>query len=62
MVPEMGLEPPVESIHAFIERELARLDDVQVQAPSMAAMEKLNGIFRAAIHADARRIAVANGR
>lgn len=47
--PEMGLAPPVESIHAFIEQELERLESVQVQTSPLAAMDNLNEVFRAVI-------------
>jgi predicted nucleotidyltransferase len=49
VAPEMGLEPPVASIHAFIEQELERLERAQVEASSTAAMESLNEVFRAAV-------------
>lgn len=47
--PEMGLAPPVESIHAFIEQELDRLETVQVQTIPLAAMDSLNEVFRAVV-------------
>lgn len=47
--PEMGLVPPVKSIHAFIEQELERLESVQVQTSPLAAMDNLNEVFRAVI-------------
>jgi len=47
--PEMGLAPPVESIHAFIEQELDRLETVQAQNSPLAAMDSLNEVFRAAV-------------
>lgn len=47
--PEMGLEPPVRSIHAFIEQELSRLENVQGQASSLSAMSILNEVFRAVV-------------
>lgn len=47
--PEMGREPPVESIHAFIEQELDRIESVQVQTSPTTAMDSLNEVFRAAI-------------
>lgn len=47
--PEMGLEPPVKSIHAFIEQELERLETVQSQASSHSAMSILNEVFRAVV-------------
>ncbi len=45
--PEMGLEPPVASIHAFIERELEQLEEVQVESTAITAMDSLNELFRA---------------
>ena len=47
--PEMGLEPPVASIHAFIEHELARLENIQVQASPTNGMASLNEVFRAVV-------------
>lgn len=47
--PEMGLAPPVNSIHAFVEQELDRLETVQVQASPIAVMDSLNEVFRAVI-------------
>lgn len=47
--PEMGLEPSVQTIHAFIEHELERLENVQMKESSTAAMDSLNEVFRAAI-------------
>lgn len=47
--PEMGLEPPVESIHAFIEQELERLESVQAQTTSGVEMNLLNEVFRAVV-------------
>ncbi|HUP07279.1 MAG TPA: nucleotidyltransferase domain-containing protein [Caldimonas sp.] len=47
--PETGLEPPVGSIHAFIERELERLDGVSMTASRSAATESLDEVFRSAI-------------
>jgi len=47
--PEMGLAPPVESIHVFIEQELDRLETVQAQKSPLAAMESLNEVFRAVV-------------
>jgi predicted nucleotidyltransferase len=45
--PEMGLEPPVASIHAFIERELARLDAIVPAMPEKRhAFPVLNALFR----------------
>lgn len=49
VAPEMGLEPPVASIHAFIESELERLESVQVESAPTAAMDSLNEVFRAAV-------------
>jgi uncharacterized protein len=45
----MGLEPPVASIHAFVERELERIERVQAEGASTAAMDQLNEVFRAAV-------------
>jgi uncharacterized protein len=48
--PEMGTEPPMPSIDAFIERELARLDKLTLDLPSSGrSMQKLNEVFRAAL-------------
>jgi uncharacterized protein len=47
--PELGLAPQVPSIHAFIERELARMESVQIQALSSVVMARLNDLFRAVI-------------
>ena len=47
--PEMGLEPPVPSIGAFIEAELDRLESVQGEQRTTGAMERLNELFRGAI-------------
>jgi len=47
--PEMGLEPPVSSISAFIEQELERLENVQGEASVTDAMARLNEVFRVAI-------------
>lgn len=45
--PEMGLEPPVPSIQAFIEIELERLDRLNPSKPNgSATLDALNGIFR----------------
>ena len=45
--PEMGLEPPVESIHAYIEQELGRTEEMTI--PKMEAhgkMAELSAVFR----------------
>jgi uncharacterized protein len=47
--PEMGLEAPVQSIHSFIEHELARLEGVQLETSPPAETESLNEVFRASI-------------
>ena len=49
--PEMGLAEPVASIGAFIERELERVETLQMdfRAPD-GDMEQLNEVFRAAIN------------
>lgn len=47
--PEMGLAPPVHTIHAFIEQELDRLETVQVQTSPLALVDSLNAIFRAVV-------------
>ncbi|KFB68203.1 nucleotidyltransferase domain-containing protein [Candidatus Accumulibacter vicinus] len=44
--PEMGLQPPVRSIHAFIEQELERLENVQIHASSPSVVGSLNEVFR----------------
>ncbi|WP_178372558.1 hypothetical protein [Massilia sp. CF038] len=45
--PEMGLEPPVRSIHDFVESELERLEHI---APACAIRDNvapaLNSVFR----------------
>lgn len=45
--PEMGLAPPVASIHSFIESELQRFDgvDPESEPPSRQAAEQLDGLF-----------------
>ncbi|RQO80891.1 nucleotidyltransferase domain-containing protein [Acidovorax sp. FJL06] len=44
--PEMGLEPPVRSIHAFIEAELERLESIRPPAPQRGeVVSKLNEVF-----------------
>lgn len=47
--PEMGLAPPVASIDAFIERELDRLEGLQIDATPTGAMAQLNDVLRAVI-------------
>lgn len=48
--PEMGLEAPVASIHAFIEAELERLDGVTSSPPDRReALPELNRVFRSSI-------------
>lgn len=45
--PEMGLEPPVERIHAFIERELERLDGMTpASPPRVDSLPLLSETFR----------------
>ncbi len=45
--PEMGLETPVRSIHAFVESELERLDGVMpAQSKKAGTMPLLNDLFR----------------
>lgn len=45
--PEMGLEPQVASIHAFVESELARLETViPVPAQRHGIAPQLNELFR----------------
>ena len=45
--PEMGLEPPVESIHRYIEAELERIDDLSIpKGEARASIPQLNEIFR----------------
>ncbi|MBI5784169.1 MAG: nucleotidyltransferase domain-containing protein [Rhodocyclales bacterium] len=47
--PEMGREPPVESIHAFIEQELDRIESIQLQTSPTTVMDSFNEVFRAAV-------------
>ncbi|MBL8521745.1 MAG: nucleotidyltransferase domain-containing protein [Betaproteobacteria bacterium] len=47
--PEMGLEPPVASVHAFIEQELERIESVQPQSSPEPDASSLNVVFRAAL-------------
>lgn len=47
--PELGLAPAVPTIDAFIERELERLEGMQIEATPAEAMERLNDLFRAVI-------------
>ena len=45
--PEMGLEPPVASIHAFVEKELERLEGITpVPAQRSELAPRLNALFR----------------
>jgi len=45
----VGLAQPIESIHAFIGRELNRLESIQPKTSSLDATERLDEVFRAAI-------------
>ena len=47
--PEMGLAAPVASIHAFIERELERLEHVRGPESGGLVIDLLNDVFRDAI-------------
>ena len=48
--PEMGLEAPVASIHAFIEAELERLDGVTSSPPNRReVLPELNRVFRSSL-------------
>jgi predicted nucleotidyltransferase len=48
--PEMGLEAPVASIHAFIEAELERLDGVTSSPPNRReALPELNRVYRSSL-------------
>lgn len=52
--PEMGRAPQVTSIHAFIERELARLDELPVALQSSSSsMPRLNELFTETLSDDA---------
>ncbi|KPF67199.1 nucleotidyltransferase [beta proteobacterium AAP99] len=48
--PEMGLAPQVRSIHAFIEAELERLENVQPVGVQVSKMDALNDLFRLVVH------------
>lgn len=50
--PEMGLEPPVPTIHAFIEEELTRLESTYPSKTSGRdeVMPALNALFRQSLH------------
>jgi predicted nucleotidyltransferase len=48
--PEMGVEPPVQSLNAFIEAELARLGScAQATAPRSLVLPKLDEVFRTSL-------------
>ena len=50
LAPELGLEPQVPSIHAFIERELARLEIINPSKQERdEVLPKLNQVFRAVL-------------
>lgn len=49
--PEMGLERPVASIHAFIQEELGRLESINFRRSTDGdVLSKLNGVFRRGLH------------
>jgi uncharacterized protein len=49
LAPEMGLTPQVRSIHAFIETELERLEDIQPVSSSASKIDELNELFRCVV-------------